>query len=385
MNTQSSEKLGGLTALRIVAALMVFLFHINIHLDFRSHINFIDTTISVGALFMIPFIMASGFGLYCKYADIDLINSPNTLKQFYLKRMIRIFPAYLVFELIMYLFHLSFPKTMVQALVLIPAELFGIQAYFPKLFNYLGNGGTWFVSVIAFMYLLFPFFNKIVEHTKMFHVHIVLLWYALTVYHGVIKAFFGGDFAAFYSNPILRVPEFLIGMMIGAFYLEKKEKLKTKQNSFIPILICLTISAFYIFITNYLFNKEFVNNILFAQNYTFYNYISVPLFGGLIYFLAQIKTVALVKIMDSKIFILLGNLTYAFYLTQTLAIRLVDKWIDQIYFGVQINSSKEVLVVTLVINLIFACFLHFAVEKPINKSFNKYMKGQKIIKTDLGS
>ena len=167
--------------------------------------------------------------------------------------------------------------------------------------------------------------------------------------------------------------------------MEKKEKLKTKQNPFIPILICLTISALYIFITNYLFNKEFVNNILFAQNYTFNNYISIPLFGGLIYFLAQIKTVALVKIMNSKIFILLGNLTYSFYLTQTLAILLVDKWIDQIYFGVQINSSKEVLVVTLVINLIFACFLHFAVEKPINKSFNKYMKGQKIIKTDLGS
>jgi len=81
------------------------------------------------------------------------------MKAYYLKRIQVIYPAYFVLLLLVYSLRLSFPKTLQQALAVLPIEVLGLQSLFPKLFNLLANGGTWFFLLLLFYILCIHFYN----------------------------------------------------------------------------------------------------------------------------------------------------------------------------------------------------------------------------------
>lgn len=128
----SSDNSFGLDLLRICAAFMVYLFHININLKFRTGVLLLDQILSVGAVFMGCFFMLSGFVFSYRYGQTDLLASPEKLKSFYKKRLLRIYPAYLLFLLIVFLFRLSFPTDPKVLTTLIPIDLLGLQAFFRR-------------------------------------------------------------------------------------------------------------------------------------------------------------------------------------------------------------------------------------------------------------
>lgn len=191
-NQKSNDYMLGLDILRIVATFMVFLFHCYLNLGFRTPYEPINQVISVGATFMVCFFMLSGFLLSCQNKKQMLLDDVTHLKRYYRKKLFRIIPSYFVFLIIVFLFHLSFPKEVNTLLCLIPLDLFALQAFFSKAFSFLGNGGTWFISVLLFLYLIFPFLQKILCFFENKQRHFLCIAYLFAMYVASARLFLGG-------------------------------------------------------------------------------------------------------------------------------------------------------------------------------------------------
>lgn len=123
------------------------------------------------------------------------------------------------------------PAEKVTAFIVTPLLL---QAWFPRLSIYPWNPPAWSLSVEAFAYVIFPLFAiwMLRWSTKKLIIFAVLcwvfeliapIWYIMAEPDGVN---FEWNMNAFWfnfvrHNPILRVPEFLIGMVAGRLFAEK--------------------------------------------------------------------------------------------------------------------------------------------------------------------
>lgn len=149
-----------LTGLRFIAALYVFLFHIQIRWPI-TNIPFLKNILDQGATGMSVFFMLSGFLLAYRY-----VNANNSLKDYLVNRFARIYPVYIVVAITTLPWlgiNFCADKTedlifkMAQASLLVMSNIFVIQAWFPQFFSYWNDGGSWSISVEVFCYLLLPF------------------------------------------------------------------------------------------------------------------------------------------------------------------------------------------------------------------------------------
>lgn len=363
--------LPGITAFKVISMLMVFLFHQNINLGLSVSQDFLDSSISVGATFMVAFIATSGFVLYIKYYQSNMLCNFVALKNFYSKRIKRIIPPYLLFLFVIYTFNLSFPDTVAKNIVMFPMEVTGIQAFFSKSFNILGNGGTWFITVILFLYFLFPLFSYIIKNMSN-HALLVLfiLLYFFCSYHSIFMAYFGGDFSSYYANPVMRIPEFVAGMITAKYYLIKKERKKLIKSTYAG-MICILAFAVYLCGTAVLYNLHYFNNIVFEKNYTFYNFLVFPIFIVLIYCFACIRSGFFFRLFSLKIISFMGTISYCFYLTQTFSNRLLAYWRSVNIFDAILSTDKGILFLGFLLNLLFAILLYFVSKFISEKIFMK--------------
>jgi peptidoglycan/LPS O-acetylase OafA/YrhL len=187
------------------------------------------------------FFVLSGFILTYTYLD-PLTGLRAGLRAFWIARFARIYPVYLLSLLVAFRFFLDNPergnelKTVV-ALVAVPLLL---QAWWPPL-EFLWNTPGWTLSAEAFFYLLFPFVAPLLIKlgTAWIMVGIVACW-GLALLPPLIylslglqptdhqPLLFGGLLnqpglhfwsTVLASNPLLRLPEFLIGILVGIVFL----------------------------------------------------------------------------------------------------------------------------------------------------------------------
>ena len=87
----------------------------------------------------------------------------------------------------------------------------------------------------------------------------------VTIYPGIVKAYWGGTFAQIYANPIFRLPEFIIGMCVAQICLRKKER------HFVRYSTLKTAALFSVLLISIdvLYYRTYFNNVLFEQNYFF--------------------------------------------------------------------------------------------------------------------
>lgn len=208
--SEKSKRLSGLDIFRVMAALMIFLFHSALHLG--CHYGVLSSFINMGAIFMMGFFMLSGFVLFVTWKQKNL-SDLFTIKSFYYKRFINIYPLY---WFILLLYVLSF-GTMREALLLAPVEILGIQSTFSSLFSYLNNGGTWFISCVAICYVAYPFGQECLKQMTMKKkIILMVVGGGILLYAPLVVILFEtGDI---YSNPFYRCLEFLIGMILASVY-----------------------------------------------------------------------------------------------------------------------------------------------------------------------
>lgn len=159
---------------RIALALLIFFFHSHCHLGCTY--GFLTTFFSYGNVAMTGFFMLSGYAMTLGYGKKDF-KEWSDYKRFYLKRLITIYPLYIVTGTLFVLMNIVAGKqTIIDNLLLFPIEVLGIQAIFPgSLFAYAHNSGTWFVSCIFFSYLLYPIILMATRNLKRSTLFVLLL------------------------------------------------------------------------------------------------------------------------------------------------------------------------------------------------------------------
>ncbi len=345
---KAKHRAAGLDLFRVVAAVMVLLFHCNIHHgnDFGALTGFV----SMGAVFMTAFFMLSGYVLFLTYKDKSLVQAP-ALKNFYLKRVFGIFPLYLVVS-VLYIVILG-SESLFQNLVLLPIELLGLQSVFSTLFPVSHNGGTWFISCLLFAYLAFPLMQEIVKQmstrTKWIVLAIctaVLFWSPLVVHT------FKTD--SIYSNPFFRGLEFFIGVLLCSLPIKASvAKLLATWKAFVVEILLLVAGISIAIRLN-----------VFVGNYMLYDWIVIPLFAFMIITLAGLKSP---RLQGSAVLRYASAASYAFFLAQTFNTE-IENWLFATC-GIQNNVLQIIMSVALC--AVMAIALHELVEKPCAKVLKK--------------
>ena len=345
---KAKQRAVGLDLFRVTAAVMVLLFHCNIHHD--SSFGPLTGFVSMGAVFMTAFFMLSGYVLFLTYKDKSLVQAP-ALKNFYLKRVFGIFPLYLIVAAL-YVVTLG-SESLFQNLVLLPIEVLGLQSVFSTLFPVSHNGGTWFISCLLFAYLAFPLMQEIVKEmttrTKWVALAIctaVLFWSPLVVHT------FKTD--SIYSNPFFRGLEFFIGVLLCSLPIRAgiAKLLVTWKALLVEVLLLVAGVSIAVRLN------------IFVGNYMLYDWIVIPLFACMILTLAGLKSP---RLHNSAVLRYASAASYAFFLAQTFNTE-IENWLFAAC-GIQNNVLR--IAVSVALCAIIAVALHELVEKPCAKMLKK--------------
>jgi len=294
------NRLDFLTSLKGIAAWGIVLFHIKDHL--LLHVPYsIYVVIEKGFLFVDFFFISSGIIIsYNYFHSLSGLNGPR-VKQFYLKRLIRIYPLHFLM-LVAYISVLAVIiysgrgyKEFVYSGHDFVFNLFLIHNWgFTHHFSW--NIPSWAVSVEIAAYLIFPFIASIyIKFKNRFSILSIILFCAIiyTVYSlGDCKSI--GD-----SIPRLGIvrglSEFLIGMNLYILY----NKFKEVQAIEIVGAFLLGTGAFGIYMVLYMD----VSNIIFFP-------ISLTAFiAGLLVFSDEFSA-----LLGNKLLIYIGKISYSTYM-----------------------------------------------------------------------
>lgn len=360
MMEKSLEKIYALDLFRFVVAFIVFLFHLNIHLGVEIPEYYLSRFVNQGAICMSAFFMLSGFVLSYVYHQKKILDSGGVQK-FYIKRFCKIYPSYIIAVLLFWILNKDSVTTISQNLVLVPMQLFVLQGYFSSTFNYVLNGGVWFVSVVFFLYLLFPFLDKGSHYLKKYPAASFLFLYFASIYPSIIQIYFG-ETSNIYINPLFRLPEFAIGLLMGGgLWCGASCANARKSNGW----LVLAAIIFLIIGVAILSKNNFLNHVGFKNNYTYYNVICIPLFAFIIYHLGFIRNLFFMTLVKSKIVSYLSKISYSFFLTQGFAIMMIRN------FFAEFNKGA-IFVLAFMFNLIFAAILYEVIEKRVSEKLLNY-------------
>ncbi|MCY1044348.1 acyltransferase [Corallococcus sp. bb12-1] len=241
MKQKTGASLDALTGLRFLAALHVVLFHFGTPCLTGWAPEWMVHIVASGYASVGVFFLLSGFVLAYNYVDTEgRMQTPS--RSFWSARLARVYPVFLL------TFLLSAAPTMGRSLAVnslpVAAAKLGtaafstlalLQAWVPKLALYWNPPG-WSVSVEAFFYALFPSLGRRLEGFKgaWMKVALVGVW-ALGLLPPVLYVVLRPDgpgaldaasegfwLAVLKFNPLLRLPEFLMGVLLGLVFVRER-------------------------------------------------------------------------------------------------------------------------------------------------------------------
>jgi len=323
MPSKNRPHLAALTSARFFAAFHVVLFHLWAMKGLTRAPLWFQKFASVGYVALSFFFILSGFILVYTYAG-----KPLDLRQFWRARLARLYPVYLFSLLIAAPFffyvvlkinvpefawfrnHLGLTVALVLAM---------LQAWVPQ--AALGwNGVNWAVSVEIFFYVLFPAllarFSRISNRGLvtislgcwMMALATALAYVALAPDHVIADS--SKDFLPWLSalkfNPLVRLPEFVMGLACGCWFLRGGHHPKLAT----PLVLSGTAVALLV--------TAFSDHIAYPILHTG---LFAPAFAAIICGLALRPSWT--SFLESKLLVLLGESSYCLYLLHAMIVGMV--------------------------------------------------------------
>lgn len=278
---------------------------------------------------------------------------------YYVARVARVYPVYLlglVLSIPGAYRALSFPGSLgvrhdlISPLLL---DLFLLQAWCPAL-CILVNGPGWSLSVEAFFYALFPWLLKS-RHLglggRMTVVAGVVLWGAGVLPGLAILGWYGSDaipkgvdfFHSFF--PLLRLPEFAMGILAGHWFLGGGRLPAPRRLAamFLTMLVCY----------QWLSGPE--------MRFLGHNALLAPLFCGIILAIASLGDGVLRDILESRFLVVLGQASFSLYI---LHMPLKSLW-TLVWMSAGLNSRGVIFAGTYLVFVIGCSLLAYRfVEVP---------------------
>ena len=347
-----------LTGVRAIAAYLVFCHHYNpIDEDFFGRTIFdLFREFHIGVTI---FFVLSGFLISYRYFDEEKID----IRYYLGKRFARIYPIYFILTTITFLRDaINHSKWDINTLGVYSLNITFLRGFFDD-FKFTGIAQGWSLTVEECFYFLAPLFFVFIKKSKTYLFTIPIFFIIM----GFVIVFFcnGLNFYGLMrsSNFMLdftffgRVTEFIIGISLS-IVVKKVRNPNIKGITFfgiIAILICI-YSLSILKVGNGNGTDSILGKII--------NTLLLPIFGiaPLFYGLIFEKTI-LSRVLESKIFVLLGKSSYVFYL------------IHMGIFAVILNKiSHNLLFLFIVLNGISVLMFKY-IELPINLFIrNRMMK-----------
>lgn len=358
------EEIVSLTRLRFWAAFYVFLFHFHIRWPLSENF-FLKNILDQGAVGMTLFFMLSGFVLAYSYSDLNY-----SFKNYLINRVARIYPIYFIAALVtlpwldiaanetsartdaLYLGQLAF---------IVITNIVLLQAWFPQLFQYWNNGASWSISVEATCYVLVPLVLPRLQKTSTKHLLICVffLWGLATLASTYVSLFRSPSNNFFYSLPVFRLPEFLIG--IFSFFLAKQRFMHRVNKStpvFLVVIFCVYLGLF--------------GSML--PLYIGHNWIIIPIISLLLITLFHLSSFHSL-FFSNKIFLQLGKISYCFYSFQALVILLLISHHDTLVKSMPFLKNSKIMLVCSFSLLIFLSYLaYMLIEVPARRAIRNFAK-----------
>lgn len=238
------RQIHALTGLRFFAALHVVVYHLWLHFrgDFAAFPAWTANLATCGYLGVPLFFLLSGFVMAITYLDRPPGEEASIdARRYWIARLARIYPVYLLSLVLALPFFLkytlpSFPADLAGPKALAGLILHGVlmQSWNPPLILEL-NPPAWSLSVEAFFYAVFPWLVTSQHLTRLDRGGLfragALFWGASVALSGVVVMILAANphldaqqidgFRCVF--PLLRLPDFLLGLVVGRLYLLRRE------------------------------------------------------------------------------------------------------------------------------------------------------------------
>ena len=290
---QLCGNLPALTGIRFFAAFYVVLSHALSWLSAHFALpGWLRIFLSNGQLAVALFFILSGFILAYTYEG--QVNCRRDRVRFWEARFARIYPVYFLSLLLALPFN---PRLTLGSALHV---LFMIQAWNPWNPEWAGawNYPAWSLSVEAFFYLCFPFIQQIFSRLsdRVLTLFIVTAALVCVLAHTPVQGLANWDRTVILARflPLLRLPEFILGMGLGNRFLRRGFAFRTSLPTIFAAIAILVVLSLPI--------HDWVSIVV------------IP-FGFLIYELADPKNVVGV-LLSNRLMLLLGGASYSIYLLQ---------------------------------------------------------------------
>lgn len=349
MSHPSNTYLSALTFPRFVLALLVVVFHFGLHLSFAKNSS-INEFLNHGAIAVSFFFFLSGFVLAYNYHEVKRV------RNFYWKRIIRLYPLYLITFLIVLLSQ-YFLNAQLPDVVHLIANGLGLQSWLPG-YALQVNFPSWSLSVEFFFYATFPLLLWVFKRINwtLFSVLVLLIWLIGLAQHIYFVEMLYDPNRYFLEQFILYFPLFHFTTFLAGFYGGKLIH-RLQQKSY-PSLLYSILGSLGIVLFMLLMSTENIVR-LYGHNGAF-----VPVFLIICVGLALDQKV-FPRLIGGKAFIFLGNISYSIYMWQFP----VFLWFTQFWGVEQFNSFQFIIYLALLL-LISAVSFKW-IEEPIRKKIGE--------------
>lgn len=287
---------------------------------FASHLEFIGSTDTgfariydaifyegyVGVSF---FFVLSGFVLTHTYKG-RLLNGTVTTREFWITRAARIYPLHLLTLL------LAIPAVVITStggffseLVKFFSNAFLLHAFIPdRSFYFSFNAPSWTLSDEQFFYLLFPALILLLSRSvgRKRWVLVILMMLPIVILLTSVQF----HHAFFYINPVFRLADFILGILLYEFFVSKKADSLFRSRGAATLLEIGTLIVFIAFFMGH-------SNVPQGLRYSCYYWIPVALL--ILVFSHQKGLIS--RLLSAPLFETLGELSFGFYLFHHLVLR----------------------------------------------------------------
>ena len=302
------------------------------------------------------FFILGGFVMTLGYKD-KIQASRFSYKSFILKRLAKYYPLHwlcLAAFVVLFLLWGDLGKDKVVPLVLNAALL---QSWVPlKTVYFSFNAPSWFLSSMLFLVAVFPFLLKGIKAVLKSRLWTAVLLAALIAVYLALFVTLKEDYRHFglYINPLVRMIDFIFGIMSAFLFLSIKAREKDLAASALPMKILMYGSlALLVFLSLVLPTRYLMCSLIFA-----------PLVCALL-ILVSLEPVGGKSLFSWKPLVFLGGFSFEIYMIHVVCLRYFDSFRN--IFSGWVDDKLLYLPVYLVLTLLLAIACRKLFVVPVSR------------------